>query len=136
MLEAALQMRWPLLQVLWVDSTDPANDWLPLGDLEGYPGSLDCTSVGWLVGEDKESVTLAAHLSYPEEECPRVCGVISIPKAAILGTKTISVSSSASLRASFSVPAFGSFSVPFSASGRASQRGQPGRSVRRRVSSR
>lgn len=106
-------MRWPLVQVLWVDSADPGSNWVSVEQLSDYPnGSLDCVSIGWLISEGSESITLASHITDPEEEASEACGILTIPKLAILAARELEKATSASLRDGFSVAPCGSFSVP------------------------
>jgi hypothetical protein len=129
-------MRWPLVQVLWLDSADPNDNWVRVSDWEEV-GGLDCVSTGWLVGEDSEAIAIASHLSNPEEESPRANGLMAIPKAAILAARELepanAASEPASLRASFGVQPFGELScVRFADAFLSSRRGKrPARPVAR-----
>lgn len=131
-------MRWPLVQVLWVDSADPGSNWVSVEQLSDYPnGSLDCVSIGWLISEGSESITLASHITDPEEQASEACGVLTIPKLAILAARELEAASNASLRDGFSVAPCGAFPVPpFSSFCEASSTARGAKNHRRRAAHR
>lgn len=125
-------MRRPLVQVLWLDSADPNGNWVRISVSEEI-GELDCVSIGWLIGEDSESIAIASHLSSPEEEGTRANGLMAIPNAAILAARELEPANAAAARASqpasFGEPSGERFADVFLASPQAK------RSSRRRPSS-
>jgi len=72
-----------LLYVEWVDSHYRPG-WTT-DDASSEP--LKCVSVGWLIKEDAEGMTLSSNLSV--EENKQRCGDITIPTRAILRTKRL-----------------------------------------------
>ncbi len=87
-------MRWPLVRITWLDSTNAPSDWHSLMDWQGL-GSLECVSVGYVIAEDKRSKTLASHLAYPDEpEDTRACGIMVIPKGAIISLEPLGATTS------------------------------------------
>jgi hypothetical protein len=73
-----------LLRLTWVDSCAPSDSgWHREGELNLK--ELTCETVGWLISEDKTSISVAC--SVMENET--LYGVITIPKVAILSRKTI-----------------------------------------------
>lgn len=67
----------------WVDSVR-AFDWTLIEDVDDK--SLDCISVGFLLNETKEHVTIAQNYgSVPKQ----VCNLITIPKCSIKNIKEI-----------------------------------------------
>lgn len=80
---------YPLLLVRWVDSTSPRSGWIRLQKWEGV-GSLECVSVGYLISEEANALTLAPHLAYPDD--PEQCqgnGIITIPRGAVISAERL-----------------------------------------------
>lgn len=75
-------MRWPLIRVTWVDSSSPSG-WERLkAVLEPY--DMTHESVGWLLKETDDRITIAAHFQVNGvDENPCVDGVMTIPIVAI-----------------------------------------------------
>lgn len=76
----------PLLWIEWVDSVGSGVVWTlledaPMGDKMGV------TSIGWLICETPESITIAAHFG----AVGVVSGDMTIPKCAIKGRWELSV---------------------------------------------
>ena len=67
----------PLLWVEWVDSVH-YNGWTAMEELPIH--DLNCRSVGWLIAEDEESITIIAH-----DGGKNAMGDMTIPKVAITG---------------------------------------------------
>lgn len=66
----------PLLWIEWVDSASHGGVWTHKTDLE--TGSHKIRSVGWLVREDDDALTIVAH-----EGGDQYSGDMTIPKVAI-----------------------------------------------------
>ncbi len=73
-----------LLLIHWVDSASTDSIWIE-PEASMVP-TLKCKSIGWLVGEDEESITIAAHWHRDE-----VGGNMTIPKVAITGQWEITI---------------------------------------------
>ncbi|WP_337746937.1 hypothetical protein [Victivallis vadensis] len=73
-----------LFFVEWVDSCQ-GNGWQPVENSIGTR-AMRCFSIGWLIAESKDSLTLAPHVS--EKDHPtafhQCCGAMTIPKRAIV----------------------------------------------------
>ena len=67
-----------LVMIEWLDSRR-GEGWVRLDEFEGTV--TRCRSVGWIVGRDKASVTIAGHLGEEPDQC---CGDLTIPTRAIL----------------------------------------------------
>jgi hypothetical protein len=67
----------------WVDSVR-AFDWTLIEDVDEK--SLDCISVGFLLNETKEHVTIAQNYGIKPEQ---VCNLITIPKCSIRNIREI-----------------------------------------------
>lgn len=66
--------------ICWEDSQSPATgDWLWLNEIDA--DNLTVKSVGWIVLEDRKSITLAAHVATNGQ----MTGIMSIPRSAIRG---------------------------------------------------
>lgn len=78
-----------MIYVEWVDSCQSHN-WQAVEELKSQR-SLHCFSVGWIVAENKDSITLAANIS--EKNHPtafyQCCGVMTIPQKAIVQKKVM-----------------------------------------------
>ena len=67
-----------LLYLEWDDSASfPDSDWHSLKESKSLTPDL-CKSVGWVIAESPDHLTLASHLSESE-----MCGEIAIPKTCI-----------------------------------------------------
>ena len=58
-----LAARFPLILVHWVDSSSRRGVWNPLEELRHDDVALACVSVGFLMKESHQSLTIAAHLT-------------------------------------------------------------------------
>lgn len=74
---------WPLVRVTWVDSYGP-HGWCYLKDAT-EERVLTIESIGWLVQDTSERITIAAHVQVLgiAGGNPSVDGVITIPREAI-----------------------------------------------------
>lgn len=73
-----------LLLVEWVDSCRQS-EWRGISEAAKYQGAVRCVSVGWLVAECAETITLAssaARHAPPQQD--GICGEMEIPKRAVL----------------------------------------------------
>lgn len=76
--------RFPRVEVEWVDSVTASSNWSTLRDLK-RDGARRCTSVGYLVNETEDVLTLAQSLGYDEiEEAEEFGQPITIPRVALL----------------------------------------------------
>jgi hypothetical protein len=69
-----------LVLIEWEDSHYKPGWSRDLG--EGQLTPVRCTSVGWLLHDDKNAKTIASHIS--DEDEPQTCGAMTIPARAIL----------------------------------------------------
>ena len=71
-----------LTHIKWIDSCSPSDsNWHKVEELHLEP--LTCESVGWVLKEDKKSISLAPHMT----EGQGLYGVLTIPTVAILKRK-------------------------------------------------
>ena len=67
-----------VLYVEWLDSNSRRGGvW---HDIDSKPCEMTCKTVGFVIHEDKKSITVASHLSEPTDS---MAGDITIPKRAI-----------------------------------------------------
>jgi len=78
-----LKKNHPLVLIEWLDSAQPIASWQYLHDIEsGAP--IFCSSVGWLIQNDKNVKTLAPNVGeWGSDEHAQVCGIIRIPTRSI-----------------------------------------------------
>jgi hypothetical protein len=75
--------KYKLVKVNWVDSSTPRMGWTFLSDWKGV-GSLDCVSIGYLIDENENTITIAPHLAYPDDEVNcQINGVMTIPSGCV-----------------------------------------------------
>lgn len=79
--------RWPLVRVTWVDSHGP-HGWTYLKDAVA-PHDLTCESVGWLIDDGEDRITIASSVSAPAADNPACDGILTIPKCAITACVTL-----------------------------------------------
>lgn len=81
-LAAIKRQRFPLVMIEWLDSCDIAG-WKRLDAWNGVH-TLQCVSVGFLIGEDAQSKTVSPHLAYPDDVTNTSgSGIMIIPARAI-----------------------------------------------------
>lgn len=74
-----------LVLVEWLDSRR-GEGWTRLEDLELDNAIIKCKSVGWVLAQDRSSLTLAGHIGENPAQC---CGDMTIPRKAILKIRTL-----------------------------------------------
>ena len=74
-----------LVLVEWLDSRR-GEGWTRIDDLCADLEATRCKSVGWIIAQDKNSLTLAGHLAENPEQC---CGDMTIPAKAILSVSPL-----------------------------------------------
>jgi hypothetical protein len=76
-----------LVFVEWADSFGAAHGWWATDDAKKMRPA-HTVSVGWIVKQDKQCITLAPHLGFGngDGDITQMAGVISIPVAAVLRT--------------------------------------------------
>ena len=84
--------KYPLVQVEWVDSTQPVCEWRYTEDFELEDPHLHY-SVGFVLAENKNVIALAQSLGRPDTENEQAMGVMHIPKRAIRKRRKITFSS-------------------------------------------
>jgi hypothetical protein len=79
-----------LLLIEWVDAHS-GKGWQELEDMRERNGPLHCRSVGWLISQNQEYVTIAAHLSGERNENVVICGCgdLAIPRRCIVTIKVL-----------------------------------------------
>ena len=72
-----------LVQVKWVDSHS-FDSWVDIEQLKDYSEVVHVVSVGWLVNECKETVTITPHVAFGKGgEISQCSGDMTIPRVAI-----------------------------------------------------
>ena len=74
-------MEKKIVFIEWVDSVR-ASDWTYVEDVDEKP--MDCISVGFLIEETNDSVTIAQNYGLKPEQ---VCNLMTIPKRSSVGIK-------------------------------------------------
>lgn len=82
------------VRVDWLDSKQPVPAWQWVSDL-GAPAPARCTSVGFLVGESADAITLAQSLADADDEA-QAGGTMTIPRACVLDLAELAPSASSS----------------------------------------
>lgn len=77
--------------VTWVDSFGLEGGWQHVEDVSTQPVTI--ASVGLVLAEDADSLTLAAHVGYHGSERAQVGGALTIPKVAIVQRARVLTSS-------------------------------------------
>ena len=72
-----------IIKINWVDSVR-ASDWTLLEDIDDKP--LDCVSVGFLIKETDEQITIAQNYGIKPEQ---VCNLMTIPRCSIKDIKEL-----------------------------------------------
>lgn len=88
----------PLAFIEWEDSLGCPQGWQSFED--ALTSCVIIQSVGWVLRESKESVTLVPHVGSVDGNANQGQGIMTIPKRCILKREAISLVSSASGRAS------------------------------------
>lgn len=88
----------PLVIIEWEDSLGCPQGWQAFEDAS--TSHVIIQSVGWVLRESKESVTLVPHVGRVDGDANQGQGIMTIPKRCILKREAISLASSASGRAS------------------------------------
>ncbi len=77
-----------LVQVRWEDSARPVSAWQWLDDYQ-MPQTVQCVSVGYLVGESTDAIALAPNLGDVKCERIQASGIIRIPRSAVRGMREL-----------------------------------------------
>ena len=81
-----LTVGYPLIEVDWSDSHSNNETWSPMSYVRGaVKDTGPCKSIGWLLAETDDMITIASHLSVADfdKEIVQVAGLMTIPKVAI-----------------------------------------------------
>ena len=79
----------PLVLVDWADSRQPLPGWVWLRGYEAV-APCKCTSVGFLIARDDETVVLAPNMANVEDaDDAQISGVISIPSRSVIHLKRL-----------------------------------------------
>ena len=73
------------VRVTWVDSITGDCAWQLTDDFEDFP-PVTAVTLGFIVAEDKQHITIAQSLASPPQQ---VCNTISIPKGSIIKIEQI-----------------------------------------------
>jgi len=76
-----------IIRVSWVDSQIVSYTWTHFEDI--VPKIATVESVGFVVSENKETLTLAASVSHKSDSDSQATQIITIPKCSIKSRKTI-----------------------------------------------
>ena len=85
----------PLVQIEWLDSSQPIASWKFLADYRDNPvRPLKCVSVGWMIRDDDALKVLVANFGGVENELDpertlQACGVIQIPTCCVVSISTL-----------------------------------------------
>ena len=71
------------MAVEWEDSQRPLPSWQWLDEYQ-LPDAVRCVSVGFLVADGDGALALAAHLGDVGQQRTQGCGIIRIPRSAVL----------------------------------------------------
>jgi hypothetical protein len=74
-----------LVLVEWEDSARPIPDWQWIEDYE-LPETVSCPSVGFVIAETEQAIALAPNLGDLAQPKAQGCGIIRIPRRAIIRT--------------------------------------------------
>lgn len=72
-----------LVLVEWEDSARPIPDWQWIEDYS-LPETILCRSVGYLIADTDKAIALAPNLGDITQERVQACGIIRIPRRAII----------------------------------------------------
>lgn len=76
---------YPLMLVEWEDSVRPISAWQWVEDYE-LPKIVSCLSVGYLIAKTDKAIALAPNLGDFAQEKTQACGIIRIPRGAVIKT--------------------------------------------------
>lgn len=77
-----------LVLVEWEDSVRPVAEWQWVDDY-AVPAVVLCASVGYLIADTKAAIALAPNLGTICEAGVQACGIIRIPRSAIVRMRTL-----------------------------------------------
>ena len=80
-----------LYYIEWIDSYSPIKQvWERISELE-TPQNLICVSVGWIIKQNKDYITICPHISdiTNKDFFGEVCGIMNIPQKAIKKKKIL-----------------------------------------------
>ena len=80
---------FPLVMVEWEDSQRPLAPWQWVDEYT-LPSSVRCVSVGFMIAETKDALALAPNLGDADCERAQACGIIRIPRRAVIQMRRIS----------------------------------------------
>lgn len=85
-------MKLLITTVVWADAAGGVRQgWRPVHEAIADSGTVHCVSTGYVIKENKKTVTLASHCVIDNSAVQQVDGEISIPKGWIVSRKTFSV---------------------------------------------
>lgn len=71
-----------VISVDWIDSSSNGG-WMPMKD-RAYPLNLKCSTIGYLIHEDRESVRVSSSIAFDNDEAAdSFNAAITIPRVAI-----------------------------------------------------
>lgn len=76
-----------LVHVEWEDSAQPISNWVWID--EHATKAVRCISVGYLIAENKNAISIAANLGNLDRDRVQASGVIQIPRSCIIRTRRI-----------------------------------------------
>jgi hypothetical protein len=77
-----VKVPYKLVKVAWRDSRQPVAKWQWIDDYAA-PQAVECLSVGWIIGESKDSIAIAPNMGDVACEHAQVSAVLQIPRSAI-----------------------------------------------------
>ena len=80
---------YKLLYIEWIDSSIASESWEKVGTLEDP--DMICVSTGYLIDENKSTVTIAPHLAPIGKDDWQACGTMWIPKVAIKKKRVVRI---------------------------------------------
>ena len=81
-----------LIYVKWRDSCGVSSSWEYLKDFKFENDIVSAESVGWLISENKVSITLVSNITNRDEnEDVEIVGSMSIPKGCIIKRKILKI---------------------------------------------
>ena len=82
--------KWPLVQIEWEDSAQPAAAWQYLDDID-KPEIVQCRSVGFLIYDGQDVKALAPNIGDLGTEHAQASGVIRIPVRSITRVRRLKI---------------------------------------------